>query len=89
MGLGRAIVASDLEQIGEVLEDGRTALLTPPGDVTAAAHAVVRLLDDDSLRARLGAAALGEATAIYSWNAHVGRILDAVERRAGARLDHR
>jgi glycosyltransferase involved in cell wall biosynthesis len=89
MGLGRAIVASDLEQIGEVLEDGRTALLTPPGDVTAAARAVVRLLDDDALRARLGEAALQEASATYSWNAHVERILDAVERRPAKRLEPR
>jgi glycosyltransferase involved in cell wall biosynthesis len=86
MGLGRAIVASDLEQIGEVLEDGRTALLTAPGDVAAVAHAVVRLLDDDALRARLGEVALAEATATYSWNAHVRRILDVVEGSAGARV---
>jgi glycosyltransferase involved in cell wall biosynthesis len=77
MGLGRAIVASDLDQIGEVLEHGRTALLTPPGDVPAAASAVARLLDDEALRARLGRAALEEALASYSWDAHVGRILQA------------
>jgi|SRR5271166_845143 len=79
MGLGRAIVASDLDQIGEVLEDGRTALLTPPGDVAAAAGAVVRLLDDDALRERLGQAALQEAIDSYSWEAHVARILRALE----------
>jgi glycosyltransferase involved in cell wall biosynthesis len=84
MGLGRAIVASDLEQIGEVLEDGRTALLTPPGDVAAAAQAVVRLLNDDALRARLGAAALAEAAANYSWDAHVERILKRVAHPVGS-----
>jgi|HubBroStandDraft_6_1064221.scaffolds.fasta_scaffold60357_3 glycosyltransferase involved in cell wall biosynthesis len=78
MGLGRAIVASDLDQIGEVLEDGRTALLTPPGDVAAAASAVSRLLDDDGLRLRLGQSALQVATANYSWDAHVGRILQVI-----------
>jgi glycosyltransferase involved in cell wall biosynthesis len=78
MGLGRAIVASDLDQIGEVLEDGHTALLTPPGDIAAAASAVARLLDDEALRARLGRAALDEALARYSWDAHVGRILRAL-----------
>ncbi len=81
MGLGRAIVASDLDQIGEVLEDGRTALLTAPGDVPAAAHAVIRLLDDAALRARLGQAALAKAIASHGWDAHVGRILRAVEAR--------
>ncbi|HSZ15140.1 MAG TPA: glycosyltransferase family 4 protein [Solirubrobacteraceae bacterium] len=78
MGLGRAIVASDLDQIGEVLDDELTALLTPPGDVPAAASAVVRLLGDGPLRARLGAAALEEAASRYSWDAHVRRILDAL-----------
>ncbi len=78
MGLGRAIVASDLDQIGEVLRDGHTALLTAPGDVSAAASAVVRLLEDELLRARLGQAALGEASENYSWDAHVGRILRAL-----------
>jgi glycosyltransferase involved in cell wall biosynthesis len=78
MGLGRAIVASDLAQIGEVLEDGRTALLTAPGDVQAAASAVVRLLDDDALRTRLGEAALATAVESYTWDAHVRRILQAL-----------
>jgi glycosyltransferase involved in cell wall biosynthesis len=78
MGLARAIVASDLDQIGEVLEDGRTALLTPPGDIAAAAGAVVRLLEDRALRARLGQAALQVALATHTWDAHVRRILQAV-----------
>jgi glycosyltransferase involved in cell wall biosynthesis len=85
MGLGRAIVASDLDQIGEVLEDGRTALLTAPGDVTAAAIAVARLLDDEPLRERLGRHALEEAIERYSWDAHVGRILHALEATHGRR----
>jgi glycosyltransferase involved in cell wall biosynthesis len=80
MGLARPIVASDLEQIGEVIEDGRTGLLTPPGDASAAAAAVLRLLADGELRRRLGAAALEEAGAKYSWDAHARRILEAAER---------
>jgi glycosyltransferase involved in cell wall biosynthesis len=77
MGLGRPIVASDLEQIGEVIDHERTGLLCPPGDAEAAARAVLRLLDDEQLRHRLGAAALAEARATYSWDAHAHRILEA------------
>jgi glycosyltransferase involved in cell wall biosynthesis len=77
MGLGRAIVASDLEQIGEVIDHERTGLLCPPGDAGAAAAAVLRLLADPDLRARLGAAALEDARTRYSWDAHTRRILDA------------
>jgi len=87
MGLARAIVASDLEQIGEVLEDGRTALLTPPGDVQAATGAIARLLDDEALRVRLGRAALKEAMRSYSWETHVGRILEALRMPNAASSD--
>jgi glycosyltransferase involved in cell wall biosynthesis len=78
MGLAKPIVASALEQIGEVLEDGRTGLLCPPGDVDAASEAAVRLLDDEELRGRIGRAALEEASATYSWKMHARRILDAL-----------
>jgi glycosyltransferase involved in cell wall biosynthesis len=78
MGLARPIVASDLEQIGEVIEHESTGLLCPPGDPEAAALAVVRLLGDHALRDRLGAAALTEAESRYTWDAHARRILDAV-----------
>jgi glycosyltransferase involved in cell wall biosynthesis len=78
MGLGKPIVASALEQIGEVLEDGRTGLLCPPGDVAAASAAVVRLLGDEALRESLGAAALEKAKTAYSWKMHTHRILEAL-----------
>jgi glycosyltransferase involved in cell wall biosynthesis len=78
MGLAKPIVASDLEQIGEVIEHERTGLLCPPGDADAAAAAVVRLLADEALRERLAAGALEAATSRYSWAAHAWRILDAV-----------
>jgi glycosyltransferase involved in cell wall biosynthesis len=83
MGLGKPIVASDLEQIGEVLDHERSALLCEPGDAGAAAAAVLRLLDDPDFAERLGAAALGDAVQRYSWRAHTRRILDAVVAQGG------
>ena len=78
MGLGKPIVASDLDQIGEVIDHERNGLLVPPGDISAAAAAVRRLLADDALRARLAEAALDDALSTFSWNAHVRHILDAL-----------
>jgi glycosyltransferase involved in cell wall biosynthesis len=78
MGLGKAIVASDLEQIGTVIESERSGLLHPPGDIDMAAAAIERLLGEAALRERLGAAALARARERYSWTAHVRRILDAL-----------
>jgi glycosyltransferase involved in cell wall biosynthesis len=80
MGLRKSIVASDLGQIGEVIEHERNGLLSAPGDVPAAAAAVNRLLGDADLRERLAAAALEDAVSTYSWTAHARRILDALSR---------
>jgi len=78
MGLAKPIVASDLEQIGEVLTDNVTGLLHTPGDATAAAAAVIELLGDDARRERLGAAALSHAESSYTWRRHCERILAAI-----------
>jgi glycosyltransferase involved in cell wall biosynthesis len=80
MALGKAVVGSDLEQIGEVIDDGRNGLLHPASDAAAAAAAVSRLLADPELRARLGESALHDAVDQYSWAAHVERTLGALEK---------
>jgi len=85
MALGKAIVASDLEQIGQVLRDGETALLTAPGNVAALVAATTRLVDDEPLRLRLGAAAREAALAKHTWEAHVRRIRQALAERCGRR----
>jgi glycosyltransferase involved in cell wall biosynthesis len=76
MAMGRAIVASRLEQIGEVLEDGRTALLVPPGDALALAAALQRLLGDAALRDRLGRAARDVAVSRHTWDRNAARVLE-------------
>lgn len=81
MAMGRAIVASRLEQIGDVLEDGRTALLVPPADEAALTRAILDLAADPSRRATLGAAARRRAIERHTWQAHVGGILDALAAR--------
>lgn len=54
---GRPIITTDVPGCREVVRHGVEGLLVPRGDVTAAADAVVRLAQDASLRARMGAAA--------------------------------
>jgi glycosyltransferase involved in cell wall biosynthesis len=55
--LGKAIVATDIEGVREVLENNRTGLLVPPKDPAALAAAAVRLIGDRGFAATLGAAA--------------------------------
>ena len=54
---GRPLVTRDGPALREVLEPGLHCLVCPPGDPDALAAAVLRLLDDPALAARLGAAA--------------------------------
>lgn len=76
MAMGKPIIASRLDQIGEVLTDNVTALLVSPGDTDELAAAMRALLDDPQRRARLGAAARREAVANHTWLEHTRRILD-------------
>jgi glycosyltransferase involved in cell wall biosynthesis len=81
MAMGRGIVASRLEQIEQVLEDGRSALLVPPGDEAALSRALLKLVDDAALRARLGAAARARACERHTWEVHVRGIVSALSTR--------
>jgi glycosyltransferase involved in cell wall biosynthesis len=53
MGVGRPVIASAAGGPLEVVTDGVTGLLTPPGDAGALAGAMARLAEDPSLGARL------------------------------------
>ncbi len=55
--VGTPIVASAVGGVPRVIEDGRSGLLVPPGDPTALADALERVVTDDALRASLGAGA--------------------------------
>jgi len=56
MAHGRPVVASAVGGIPELVEDGVTGILVPPGDVGALRAALERLLDDPVLRRRMGRA---------------------------------
>jgi glycosyltransferase involved in cell wall biosynthesis len=60
MASGLAIVATDVGAVHEVIEDGRTGHLVPPGDPEAMATTIAELLDDPERRAQLGTQARRE-----------------------------
>jgi glycosyltransferase involved in cell wall biosynthesis len=61
MAAGCPVVASRIGGIPEIVEDGRTGVLIPPGDVAALAEAIAGLLADPARRTALGAAARSAA----------------------------
>jgi glycosyltransferase involved in cell wall biosynthesis len=66
MSRGLCVVASDAGGMHDVIENGRTGLLVPPGD-TAAVVAAVRSLLDDPERARQMSAAAAVSARAYTW----------------------
>jgi glycosyltransferase involved in cell wall biosynthesis len=83
MAAGKAIVASRLGQIGEVLEDRETALLVEPGNVEELAAAIVKLVESQELRKSLGARAREVAEKEHTWMHNAQRVLDAYKSWTG------
>ena len=86
MALGKPVVASAVGGIPEVVAHGREGLLVPPADPARLADAIVTLVRDASLRARLGEAGRRKVAEQYSVQASVRRIeavYDEELRRAG------
>lgn len=57
MTMGKALIASRIGGLTDLVDDGATGFLIPPNDPTALCAAMQVLIDDPALRARMGAAA--------------------------------
>lgn len=98
MAMARGIVASDLDQLGQVLRpailvtangdidmsqaSSAIAVLTPPGDIAAMASAIELLVRNVRLRQELGLNARTVALSRYTWRHHVQAILEGLDRAA-------
>jgi glycosyltransferase involved in cell wall biosynthesis len=71
MALGTPVIASRVGGLAEVLDDGATGILFPPGDKDALARAIVRLHDDPALARRLADNARRLQRARYSVDAMI------------------
>ena len=65
MAAGCACIGTDVVGVREVIEHGSTGLLVPPGDASALAEALQRLLQDLSLAEQIGRAARQRALSAY------------------------
>jgi phosphatidylinositol alpha-mannosyltransferase len=73
------VICSDILGFRDVVKDGREALMVPCGDREALADAIVRLLDDEALRTRLGTIGRLEAEQ-YSWPKVTAKVLSVYDR---------
>ena len=77
MAIGKGIIASDLDQIGEVLEHQKTAWLVKPGDTNDLVYGIIKLICEETLRTVLGKNAREEVVKNYVWGQNVKRIISA------------
>src|SRR5204862_147363 len=86
MACSRAIVATRVGGVPEVVVDGDNGLLVPPRDHAALAHAIVRLLNDQALRRQMGEAGLTRVRSRCTAERMVSETADVYARVAGTRL---
>lgn len=84
MAAARPVVATAVGGTSEVLDDGRTGILVPPGDVTALAGHVLALIRNPARAVFLGAAARRAVGEKFGAPSMVGRLEDLYEARLAA-----
>lgn len=82
MAHGRPVIASAVGGLLDMVVDGATGLLVPPGDPRALRAALDRILADRELRRRLGTAGRARIAAISGWE----RVIDETLTVYGAAL---
>jgi glycosyltransferase involved in cell wall biosynthesis len=85
MACGVPVVAAALGQIEEIVRDGETGLLYPPGEQDALLAACDRLLTDPDLRRRLGWVAAKEIHNHYTWDHNAERVVELARHLIAAR----
>jgi glycosyltransferase involved in cell wall biosynthesis len=94
MAMGKAILASDLEQIGEILQpslrvddlpatpparnDASVAVLAQPGSERDVISGLRFLVEQEDWRRRLGTNARARVLDRYTWSHHVGAIMERI-----------
>jgi glycosyltransferase involved in cell wall biosynthesis len=74
MSMGKAVVVSNTLGLRGVVEDGRTGLVVPPGDVTALRRAIEHLLAEPDRRHQLGESARQAAIERFDVDVYAGEL---------------
>jgi glycosyltransferase involved in cell wall biosynthesis len=83
MAAGKPVIATNVGGTPEAIIDGETGILVPARDSDALASAIVRLVGDSDLQARLGAAGRERAAQNYSVDKYVSRLDEMYRRYSG------
>jgi glycosyltransferase involved in cell wall biosynthesis len=80
MACERPVVGSRVGGVPEVVRDGETGFLVPPGDAHALAERIATLLGDDALRGRMGQAGRAWTQQMFTWDRVIERMLACYEQ---------
>lgn len=80
-GAGLPVIATRSGGPAEIIEDGRTGILVPVGDITAMETAMRRLVEDRQLAVRMGEAARERVVKNFSADAFANKLLKIVQIR--------
>jgi starch synthase len=83
MACGTAVVGSRVGGIPEVVADGETGLLVPPGQPPALARAINALVGDERRAAEMGRLGRKRAAADFGWDSIAGQTADLYAELAG------
>lgn len=82
MAYGLSCVATSVCGIPEIIRNGETGFVVPPGDAEALAAALVALLSNPALAAKFGAAGRHRVEQHLNWDSVVGRMAPVLDRLA-------
>ncbi|MDR6787707.1 glycosyltransferase involved in cell wall biosynthesis [Sphingomonas sp. BE138] len=88
MASRHAVLSCHAVGVVDCLRHGENGLLVDPGDITALAQALTRLVTDPALRTRLAEAALAECRRVYSWHAVGAQIVGIYDGLRGTLPAH-
>ena len=89
MGYHKAVIASSAGGITDIVIDGETGLLSPPGDALALARTITTAMDDPSSMQHLAEQGFSHARSEFGWDTIVSRLTEtyhaAIRNRTGAK----
>jgi len=82
MASGLPVIATDVSGTSQIVTDGESGLLVPPGDEEALAEAIDRLLSDPALASEMAASGRERIAASYGARAQAEHLADLFRQRA-------